>query len=323
MLNKKLGVCIPTFNRDNYLKNCLDSLIPQLIELGLPIYISDNASTDDTRAIVSDFQRKYVNIFYNRNDVNLGFAPNVKKVLEMADCEFVWFLGDDDMINDSAFKKLLEYLEEGFDFLVVNSTIFDRNMESVVRERTLNLCCDITIEVGDHEKLLKTIGDQARGYLGFISSIIIRRDLLIKRILENELFLDSDFMQMELFYKSIVGKRGKVVSHPLIMNRSGNDRIKITTWAWDFPQTLNRLIPEYSKEFIQDFYNGEMQKAILFSSFLIKYQGNFGLSSLKYSLKNKDEFIAISTKALIYLIAVFPNFIFKRIFKEYKRLNNN
>lgn len=70
-----VSICIPTYNRASYLKKCLDSLIcqPEFFKGDVEIVISDNASTDDTRTLVTGYQRKYSNITYHRNSGNMGF----------------------------------------------------------------------------------------------------------------------------------------------------------------------------------------------------------------------------------------------------------
>lgn len=68
-----LSLCIPTYNRSQYLKKCIDSIICQqeFLDGKVEIVISDNASEDATREVVEAYLKKYDNIFYHRNDVNV------------------------------------------------------------------------------------------------------------------------------------------------------------------------------------------------------------------------------------------------------------
>lgn len=67
-----ISICIPTYNRSSYLVNCLDSIIEQSGFEKIQIVISDNCSTDDTRAIAEKYRERFDNIKYYRNDHNVG-----------------------------------------------------------------------------------------------------------------------------------------------------------------------------------------------------------------------------------------------------------
>lgn len=68
-----LSICIPTYNRSEYLKNSLESIIcqQQFINGEVEIIISDNLSNDDTSLMVKEYTDKYSNIHYYRNSENI------------------------------------------------------------------------------------------------------------------------------------------------------------------------------------------------------------------------------------------------------------
>lgn len=68
-----LSICIPTYNRYKYLKNCLNSIICQkeFQEKKVEIVISDNASTDDTQKLCKEYSSHFENIHYYRNPENV------------------------------------------------------------------------------------------------------------------------------------------------------------------------------------------------------------------------------------------------------------
>ena len=74
MENKKplLSICIPTYNRSEYLDICIASIVSQkdFLSEDVELVISDNASTDNTEEVVRKYQEQYKNIFYSRNEVN-------------------------------------------------------------------------------------------------------------------------------------------------------------------------------------------------------------------------------------------------------------
>ena len=84
--------------------------------------VSDNGSTDETESIVLEAQEK-IDIKYVKNSSNLGATKNFLNVVEMADGEFVWLIGDDDLLLPSAVKKLLDLISKhpNVDFFFINS----------------------------------------------------------------------------------------------------------------------------------------------------------------------------------------------------------
>lgn len=69
-----LSVCIPTYNRAEYLKKSIESIICQdeFKNKQVEIVIADNASTDNTEIMVKPYAQKYENIFYYRNGENIN-----------------------------------------------------------------------------------------------------------------------------------------------------------------------------------------------------------------------------------------------------------
>ena len=120
----KLSICIPTYNRSKCLSNCLQSIIcnKRLANIDFQVCVSDNFSTDDTENVVWAVQ-KDLDIKYNKNPANIGFAKNFLKVVDMADGEFIWLIGDDDLLMPNAVEELhkLFYRYTGVDFFYVNS----------------------------------------------------------------------------------------------------------------------------------------------------------------------------------------------------------
>ncbi len=117
----KLSICIPTYNRPNSLLNCLNSLVKQNNK-NFEICISDNCSKQNIRKIIKPYKKK-LKIKYNRNKKNLGFALNLLKVSQMARGEFIWFLGDDDLLTYKATDYVSKLIQKNkiCDFFWINS----------------------------------------------------------------------------------------------------------------------------------------------------------------------------------------------------------
>ena len=130
-MNKlKLSICIPTYNRSGSLTNCLNSIaIAAKDHVGrFEICVSDNGSDDYTRSAVEKAPLS-LDINYNKNSKNLGIPRNFLHVVSMAKGEFVWLIGDDDLLLPDAFDRLLPLLDNnnGIDFFYLNSFHLDKS----------------------------------------------------------------------------------------------------------------------------------------------------------------------------------------------------
>lgn len=104
--------------------NCLNSIIlcNSQSDFKFQICVSDNNSTDGTEEVVRGAQSS-VDIKYHKNSSNLGIPRNFLNVVSMADGDFVWLIGDDDLLMPNAIAELYKLIDEHprVDFFYVNS----------------------------------------------------------------------------------------------------------------------------------------------------------------------------------------------------------
>jgi len=103
-----LSICIPTYNREKYLKRLLDSIVCQKEFTDtddVEIVVDDGPSTDNTETMVKDYIKKYWNkIKYYRNPVRIWMCPAFLEALDYWTWKYLWLMGSD----DSIFSKSLE-----------------------------------------------------------------------------------------------------------------------------------------------------------------------------------------------------------------------
>jgi glycosyltransferase involved in cell wall biosynthesis len=100
-------VTIPTYNRAGLLHRALSSVLAQSLT-DIEVFVSDNASTDDTASVVDAFGDGRVQ--YIRNDRNLGHFGNLSAGLHLGSAPYLAILPDDDFM-------LPRHLEEHARFL--------------------------------------------------------------------------------------------------------------------------------------------------------------------------------------------------------------
>ncbi len=96
---------VPVYNGARFLRPCLDSLLGQTFT-DFTLLISDNASTDDTRAIAESYVAADPRVRYHRHPKNIGMYGNYEFQLRSADTRYVKVANADDfwaptMIGDA------------------------------------------------------------------------------------------------------------------------------------------------------------------------------------------------------------------------------
>lgn len=115
MNNEKplLSICIPTYNRSKYLKKSLDSIVTQneFLNGSVEIVISDNASTDDTKEVVTPYLEKYDNVYYSRNEENVR-DKNYPTVLSKAHGKLRRLCNDTLVFHPNSLKMMCSVVDE-------------------------------------------------------------------------------------------------------------------------------------------------------------------------------------------------------------------
>ena len=110
--NIGISVIIPIYNVEEYLKDCLDSILEQSFE-HYEIICIDDASTDNSLNILRQYERKYEKIHIIQHNKNKGLSVTRNSGLKMARGKYIFFLDSDDMIfGNTALEELYDLAEE-------------------------------------------------------------------------------------------------------------------------------------------------------------------------------------------------------------------
>lgn len=105
-----LTIAIPTCNGERTIARCLASILPEL-RAGVELLVCDNASTDGTAGVVRESAGDHPQVRLVVNEANVGFDRNVDLCMQRARGDFVWLIGDDDLIcRPGAVEQILQVI---------------------------------------------------------------------------------------------------------------------------------------------------------------------------------------------------------------------
>ena len=167
-----LTIAIPTYNRAATLRILLENLLPQVRELSeVELLISDNASPDNTEAVVEELIAAGLRCEYIRNATNIEADPNFLQCYERARGKYVWIFGDDDILLPGSLLFVTRLLRGNeYDLIYLQPFGFHHDLE----ERGQRNPSPTVFEYTSAKAFLHNVG--LRGDLVMLSAIVVNKD---------------------------------------------------------------------------------------------------------------------------------------------------
>lgn len=119
----KVSVIIPVYNKEKYLKQCLDTVVNQTLK-DIEIVIVNDGSTDKSDEIIKQYSQKYDNIKVIEQE-NKGVIEARIIGYQNATGEYIGWVDADDFIDINMYKELYESTIGGkYDIAICNYKFF-------------------------------------------------------------------------------------------------------------------------------------------------------------------------------------------------------
>ena len=125
-MEKILTIVIPTYNMQDYLRRCLDSLIvPKEQMTHLEVLVINDGSKDNSSAIAHEYQDKYPDTFRVIDKENGNYGSCVNRGVKEAVGKYFRILDADDWFDNEELKKFIKslYCISSVDLVLTNYTI--------------------------------------------------------------------------------------------------------------------------------------------------------------------------------------------------------
>lgn len=107
----KISIVVPAYNVDQFLAQCLDSLLRQTYT-NFEVIIVDDASTDDTPRIADDYSRRDARIRVLHKQHNEGLHLARRSGVQIGRGEWILFIDGDDEYDSDALTRVMRYCGE-------------------------------------------------------------------------------------------------------------------------------------------------------------------------------------------------------------------
>lgn len=229
---KLISFAIPSYNSQDYMSKCIESLLPGGDDV--EILIVDDGSTDRTPEIADEYEKKYPGIVKAVHQENGGHGEAVNAGLRNATGKYFKVVDSDDWVDAGAYKQVLSTLKQ----LERSKNEIDMLLTNYVYEK----------EGKKHKKHMmytplfptnKVIGweDMKRNIKGFVilmHSVIYRTAMLRESGLvlpKHTFYVDNLFVYIPLpyvkkfyylnvdFYRYYIGREGQSVAEATMVKR--------------------------------------------------------------------------------------------------------
>ncbi|WP_264531334.1 glycosyltransferase family 2 protein [Flavobacterium sp. N502540] len=163
-------IVIPTHNRADDLKRCLNSLANQTYK-NFEVLVCDDGSTDHTKDIVESFRDNLsLKYFYNENTGGPAGPRNIG--IENSQADWICFLDSDDWYTENRLEFLSKLNLDEFDFLyhdlnvIQNGKVIRINTSRILKEKNpyKDLLCNLNAIPTSSTFIRKSFLLEAKGF---------------------------------------------------------------------------------------------------------------------------------------------------------------
>ncbi len=125
---KVLTIVVPAYNSEEFLENCLDSLVGA--GSALEVLVVNDGSKDSTLQIAQGYESRYPDVVKVVDQENRGWGGAISHGIELASGEFFFVVDSDDRLDTEVLKGVLSVLQHTMDTgapldLLVTNYVYD------------------------------------------------------------------------------------------------------------------------------------------------------------------------------------------------------
>lgn len=196
----KVSVIIPVYNVENYLEECMESIVNQTLT-DIEIICINDGSSDNSLTILNKYAEKDNRITVH-SQTNKGHAIATNRGMDLANGDFLFFMDSDDILDLKALELTYNAaIEKDVDFVLFKSLNYDDANDRYYETEVFSMN-KIAAVVGENIFNYKDIGELMFGAIVTPWSKLYKRDFVMEnnlRFPDGLIFEDNVF-----FYESLL-----------------------------------------------------------------------------------------------------------------------
>lgn len=305
-----LSICIPTYNFDKYIYQCIKSIINQDSKsIDFEIVIGDSSSNNKTKKIIQKLKKNNNNIVYKKFKHKSGIDIDLEKTSKICRGKYIFFLSSDDLLTKGALNKIINLTKSNNTVYLFNRIICDKNLKEKKRPLWISKKLDKKIfKFNIRENLKEYISNSYSigSLFSYMSCIVVKNKAYRKsKIIDN--FIGTNYLHVQKIL-SLLFKSNHTLQYwnnHLVFFRGDNDSFKKDGY-------LNRIIIDFYgyKLFFNKFFN----KSFISKDFLklIRREHKYYyLIRIGEYIENKKQWLKIKNYLNFYEYNIFQILIIK------------
>lgn len=229
MNERKVTVCIITYNQQEYIRDAIEGVLKQK-EVSLNVLIYDDCSTDDTAKICREYEERYPNLIkVVSNPYNVGIIENTKRCFMAATADYIALCeGDDYWVDEYKLRDQISILQGNPDISLVHTNWYDKYGNKEEEEHPI----DVTRDFCEHSDfMLNTEAFVERRNQGIrFSSICVRKNDL-DWVIENHNLFSPKFSTVDVAFFLEFSQLGKFrfINRPTVVYRLHDGSVSVNS----------------------------------------------------------------------------------------------
>lgn len=233
-----LSVVMSTYNRENLVKETIDSVLAQTFE-DFEFIIIDDFSSDSTFEVLSSYDDKRIRLY--KNTSNNGCTFNYHVTHNLANGNYIAHIDDDDICFPTRFEKQISYLKQNPDISLLGTFV-------------------------------ETFGENARPSWVFYTEpekidflMNFYNPICHSSIIYDKSFADKNFINYDLsckcaqdydFYKQFILKGGKIANLDEVLVKYRMHKVRLTD-VYETQQVQIDVAERVKQQLLSRFFNVE------------------------------------------------------------------